>query len=357
VHRALVDDNFGAFSGEAFAANAYRNFPVLVGKDSVKSLDFVPTLNSASYQWAYGCGAGSYTSASGVGNTNNFKTNNVNAIFTMTFGSYFGDWAAQNNFLRAPMCSNDPALTSCWAGRPNWFLHHMALGEPIGYAARLSQNNSTLYSPSNYGARFVHVALMGDPTLRTDYIQPPTNVVLTSTGNTGATVTWTASADPDVIGYYVYRSDDRFGAYSKRSNLLTATTFNETGGTNGIKYYMVRAVKLETTPSGTYNNLSIGNVDSEYVNYPVSVNDIAQRPSNITLYPNPVKSTLYIDLPEMTEVNIELIDLSGRVLLWKKCKNSASISVDVRTLQPGTYVSKVHGNGMTYTRLWVKATE
>lgn len=48
--KGLVDDNFGAFSGEAFAANAWRNFPQLIGRNNIKAADFITTLNDSAYQ-------------------------------------------------------------------------------------------------------------------------------------------------------------------------------------------------------------------------------------------------------------------------------------------------------------------
>ena len=99
----------------------------------------------------------------------------------------------------------------------------MALGETIGYGARLTENNDmALYSPTNYGADWVHVSLMGDPTLRTDYILQADSLSIASLANMGATISWKASPDAAVIGYYVYRSDSAWGAYDRISSLIPA---------------------------------------------------------------------------------------------------------------------------------------
>src|SRR5258706_2123884 len=158
VKRCLVDDNFGTFGGEAFASNGWR-IASLLTPDSISSQDYFTTLGSNSYQWSYGCGGGSYTSCGGVGSTSNFAADTVQTIFTMVFGSYFGDWDSQDNFLRAPLASG--ALTSAWAGRPHWHFHQMSLGETIGFCAKATQNNY-YYSPyvSNYGVHYIHHALM-----------------------------------------------------------------------------------------------------------------------------------------------------------------------------------------------------
>jgi hypothetical protein len=73
-----------------------------------------------------------------VGSTSDFANGPVKSVFNMLFGSYFGDWENQNNFLRASIAAEGYTLTNCWAGRPNWHFHHMALGETIGYGTRLT---------------------------------------------------------------------------------------------------------------------------------------------------------------------------------------------------------------------------
>jgi len=151
IKRAVIDDNFGYFSGEAFAGSAYKNFSPLVGTSSVVVADYLTSMNGNSYQWSYGCGGGSYTSAGGIGNTTTLTTTNLQGVFTMLFGSYFGDWDSQNNFLRAPLAQGR-ILTNMWSGRPHYQLHHMGLGENIGYGLLLTQNNpGNLYFASSVG--------------------------------------------------------------------------------------------------------------------------------------------------------------------------------------------------------------
>ena len=80
----------------------------------------------------------------GVGSTSDFAANDPQVVFTMLFGSYFGDWDSQDNFLRAALATPTYTLACVWAGRPYWYFHHMGLGETIGFSARVSQNNSHL---------------------------------------------------------------------------------------------------------------------------------------------------------------------------------------------------------------------
>lgn len=359
IHRALINDNFGAFNGEAFAANGWRNFPPLVGTGKVQALPFIATLNDSSYQWAYGCGGGTFTSASGVGSTTDFTTNNVNAIFTMTFGSYFGDWNTPNNFLRAPLCSNIPALTNCWAGRPNWFVHHMSLGENIGYSTLVTQNN-TLYSPANYGVNFVHVALIGDLTLRTDYIKPPANLVITSVAGGSAVITWQPSPDAGVSGYYVYRADSLFGNYQLLNAVSASSTFTDSFGISGLKYYMVRPVKLTQTPSGTYYNLGIGITDTATVKlfYHTSVPAVV-APMAVQLYPNPVKDhlNLIINATATSKATIKISNITGQTLLTSNTQlinGKNTFGFDVQKFAPGTYIISINVGAEVKSLKWVK---
>lgn len=265
--QAVIDDNFGFMNNEAFAASGYHNFSPLVGTANISATDYFTALSATntSYQWSYGCGGGSFTSAGGVGTTANFASSNLQGIFTMLFGSYFGDWDVSNSFLRAPLAQGK-MLTCSWSGRPHHQYHHMALGETIGYCMMTTQNwQNPLYFPNIYGitGAWVHNGLMGDPTLRNDVVAPVSSVVATKAGN-NCQISWAASPEPGVLGYNVYMKNDTNKTYTKINNTLVAgTTYTDYCLLHpGIYKYMVRALKLETTPSGTYYNLSEGIADT-----------------------------------------------------------------------------------------------
>lgn len=356
--RALIDNNF---SGANYVNTAWRNFAPLTGVDQIYEVDFISSLNDSSFQWAYGCGPGTFTSAGGIGTTNDIAAGAMNGIFTMLFGSYFGDWDSRNNFLRAPLCASPPALTSCWAadrgGVDDWYLHHMALGEPIGYSVLLNHSASpSYYSHSSLG-QSIHLALMGDLTLRTDYIKPPAGLQL-ATHPFGIQVGWDAAPDSAVAGYYVYRSDSRFGKYHRVSELVTSTIYYDQASGRGIKYYMVRPVKLEHTPSGTYYNLGIGIKDSIDIGMlrPGKALPVApvETGRDLQLYPNPVSHSLYItvEADDASDAIIEVTDLKGQIVILTEQRlhaGSNTLSIDVRSLPPAAYILHVHRGDRTFT--------
>lgn len=264
ARRGLICDSFGERQGEAFAASGWRNFSVFFGANNVYEVpggNYFSTVSSQSYLWSYGTGGGSFYTCNGIGSSDDFATTDIKTVFTMFLGSYFGDWDNESNFLRAPLGSTSYTLTSSWAGRPHWFYHHMALGETIGYSTRLSQNNRSggpyALQQNNY-SRQVHVALMGDPTLRMHPVLPPSGVQI-SGGATGVVVSWKGSGERDLLGYHVYRSDSPQGPFQRvtRAGLIHETTMSDPTGSDRHTY-MVRAIKLERAASGSYLNPSQG---------------------------------------------------------------------------------------------------
>lgn len=267
LKQAVIDDNFGYFGSEAFAASGYKNFSPLVGTAHVTAADYFTSMTNASYAWSYGCGGGSYTSASGVGTTANFAASNLQGVFTMLFGSYFGDWDSQNNFLRASLAQGR-ILTAVWSGRPHYQFHHMGLGENIGYSVLTTQNHAgNLYfsGPTAITGRWVHNALMGDPTLRNDVVAPVSDITATKVGY-DCHISWTASPETNPAGYNIYMKNDSNASYVKLNSVpLSGTSYTHHCLLyKGVYSYMVRTLKLEQVPSGSYYNMSEGISDTAY---------------------------------------------------------------------------------------------
>jgi len=260
-NKALVDDNFGYFGGEAFAANGFRNAYPLVGEANIVEGDFFNDTDNQSFLLGYGCGPGGYSSADGVGTSANFATDSVNIVFSNLFGSYFGDWDYESNpFMPSALASRGGILTCSWAGRPHYFYQALASGETIGFVTWEAMNaryNNGYFGSSGEGGS--HVSLLGDPTLRAHVVKPAKDVVVTSPTCSSVLVNWTASTDV-VTGYHIYRSLSQDGPYTRlTAATVTGTSYTDNSPLLDTMYYQVRAIKNVSTPGGgTYANNAIG---------------------------------------------------------------------------------------------------
>jgi hypothetical protein len=259
--RGLIRDNFGTISGDAPAVDAWRAFPALFGMNDYSEIgpdQFFPTLRNDSYLFAYACGGGDWEKADGVGTTADFINGDPKAIFYLLHGSYFGDWNTTDNFLRAAITTPTYGLVSIWSSLPHWYLHPMAMGETIGYATRLTQNNSKgIYRNSDdLSNGQVHVSMMGDPTLRAFPLAPPSNFNLAAADK--LSLSWSPSIQP-VSGYLVYYAASYDGPFQRATRgPISATSFQMPLLPAAHYVFMVRAVALQNTGSGSFNNLSQG---------------------------------------------------------------------------------------------------
>lgn len=317
--RALVDDNFGYFGGEAFASSGWRNFAPLVGRDSIHEVDWFTTLPADPYLYAYGCGGGYDQGAGGIGATSDFASKDSRAIFTLLFGSYFGDWNTQSNFLRAPLCTSY-GLTCAWSGRPYWDIFPMGTGHSTGEVAMITQNNQGTYA-ANFANYWVHVALMGDPTLRVRPFVGPTTVALSTDHQTNSVkLTW--AGDAALVGYNVYRVSLKRNSL----DLLTPTplavpspanmSFIDNRPLADSAYYIVRGVRTETTKSGSFYNLAHGAVALSPGGFPDAVRSHVSVSNRVSvIYPDAGNvATVVLDLGEDTRIDAQIVDIQGRTV-------------------------------------------
>jgi hypothetical protein len=264
-NKALVDDNFGYFGGEAFGSSGYRNAYPLVGETNIVETDFFAGTESQSYLLGYGCGGGNYNGAAGVGSSSNFATDTVNIVFSNLFGSYFGDWDYEvDPFLPSALASRGGILTCSWAGRPHGFNQGLASGETIGFCIRETMNAQyNIGFANSFGKGGAHVALLGDPTIRAHVLKPVTDLTLKNLNCKKVELNWNASPD-SVDGYHVYRAPAQDGPYTRLTNtLISGTTFTDISPVPGILFYQVRAIRNVTTPAGgTYANNAMGIIQS-----------------------------------------------------------------------------------------------
>lgn len=348
VYKGIIDENFSASTG-AFASTAWRNFSAFFGPENIldrveNGVDYFTSLKDTNYIFAYGTGGGSYTSAGGIGSTDDFVTKR-GAPFNLLFGSYFGDWDVANSFLRAPLAATENGLINGWSGRPWWNMHHMALGETAGFSTWVTQGNRNTYASTPF-VNNVHIALMGDPSLRLYVVNPAASLTAqASLDKKSVSLTWTASNAPALIGYYIYRSADPYGTYDLiNAAPITGTAFSDSSPFAGTCYYMVRAVVLQKTPSGSFYNLSqgvfasAGNLIGQSVSTPII------HTLNFNCYPNPARQEITVDFGTRISENLTLSMVNHLGVEVKKVDISAnekSIQLTLEELPDGVYWLRV----------------
>jgi hypothetical protein len=336
--RALVDDNFGYFGGEAFAANGYRNAYPVVGPANIVNTDFFNNTNPQTWLMGYGCGGGYYQGAGGVGSSSNFATDTINIVFSNLFGSYFGDWDHESNpFMVAALASRGGILTCSWAGRPHQFYQALASGETMGYCIRETHNAQYNNGFVNtFGRSGAHITLLGDPTLRVNVVAPPSGVQAESIcGNVH--VSWQPSVK-GVDGYLVYRSLSADGPFIRiSSQTVTDTVFTDFNPVEGTLYYQIRAVRnTANAGGGVYTNNSTGSTGSVVFTTPAPL-EVSAAATVITCA-----------VPEAAITSSASFDVSS--WNWSGPGGFASSDPVALTTIPGTYVlTATDASGCTAT--------
>ncbi len=267
---ALIDDDtFGPQEGWPFAAEAWAAGVALFGNSGVASQDWIPTLRDHSRLLAYGGGPGWFQGVSGVSTSTDFRYTRCRAVFNLLFGSFFGDWDSSDSYLRAPLVgrSESHGLVSVWAGVPRWRFFPLAAGGTIADAYRhtiLEINQPEGPFPpedeSWTNPDQAHVAIMGDPVLRSHPAKPVGELAAQVTGN-AVTLSWTNPVgEPNPLGCRVYRSPSIWGPYElvESQTAPGATSVLDTVPGSGPWHYMVRSVVRQTTASASYDNPAQG---------------------------------------------------------------------------------------------------
>lgn len=372
VNKAKVYDGFSTME-EGFASSGWRNFGHFFGAENVTSGNWIKSNDTTTYLWAYACSGGMYTGFGNAdaGRTTDFANDSVNAVFTLLFGSYFGDWDYKDAFLRAPLASKPSALTCAWSGRPHWYLHYMGLGEPIGSAFLLSANNYTEYLPNLYyhpqykqwfvyatGMKTIHIALMGDPTLRMNYtiVQPPIQVRTNQIDDRKIELSWTPPQG-QYDGFYVYRAIQDLnktfpiGKYERLNDEpIIGNSFIDSTIVNGNIYYKIYTVKLiETIGSGSYYTQSQA---AEAYSKVTNITEIPNFQFNVNITPNPAinETNINLTLKKSSFLNITIYDLQGNEIktlyndfmdAGQKTINWELTDKNGNSLSSGTYLIKI----------------
>ena len=98
---------------------------------------------------------------------------------------------------------------------------------------------------------------MGDPALRLHPFAPPFALLALTNASGGTDLSWNAASN-QVLGYHVYRAPLPSGPYSRLTTSLVAGNGYTDAAESSERFYMVRAVRLENSSSGSYYNPSQG---------------------------------------------------------------------------------------------------
>lgn len=340
-NKFIISDAFGPNFKEGFPASAWMSFSAMTDWREIDDEDLRDMVSDFDYIWGYGCGPGSFVRAERIAYAEDFASKPMRVAFTQLFGSYFGDWDSENNLMRAALAAEPGGLICVWSGRPHWFFHHTAFGESIAYSTLLSQNSrpNNYLASSPYARRMNHIALIGDPTLKTSFVQSPSN--LTITNDSQIHLSWDESPDSNIVGYYVYSSGEKYGQYQRISEeIVTTTSFTDVAAKHILNFYKVRAIKEERLHSGTYLNLSQGVISEEGT---LRLDLTRDKVLNTLLYPNPASGNtnlvIVTDLSGVAE--IKLLDLSSKIL------NKQSINISEFVTEENIILTDVEGNSLS----------
>ena len=305
---SVVVNNFAEY-GEVFAYSGTGNFNALMDESAINFAIDRSYIMQDTALWYYACGAGGFQSIWRGGYSVEFANLDFYSVFTMIFGSYCGDWDVDDNLLRTAIASSPSILTSVWAGRPYWNFIHMGLGENIGYSTKLTQSNyaDTYETTSLYGHRGVHIALMGDPTLRMHVLEPVENIQAVQE-NSDINLSWNEVSEAE--GYFVYRLKDFYSKAELISEgIVEETSFTDKSPLPGKNIYMVKTTAMEKTNTGYFRNTGTGQF-TEITYLP----EVLTEGGKAGIYPNPVKEELNIafKLDEPQEVKIIFYDSEGK---------------------------------------------
>ncbi|MDR3710637.1 MAG: hypothetical protein P4L33_20240 [Capsulimonadaceae bacterium] len=281
---ARLTDNF-----DAYADDGWRDIGSILGPSSVSASnpygieanpltavtntmdEYYPIMEDAqtgSYTWMYGDGPGSPNSAVGVGDTADFKLYDPHAFFYMLFGSYFGDYMESDDFMRAALATTTYGLTAFWSNRPEWTMYHMGLGDCAYYDELLSQN----------AGGSVAMGFLGDPTLRSFVVQPPTGAVAIEdpVASPAVDVAFSPSLDTTVTTYNIYRGTSSSGPFTLLAKNWTPITTSLSADIPACAITTLSSAATTTSPTlvvasatgisaGTTLNLGAGGTTPETV--------------------------------------------------------------------------------------------
>jgi len=238
--------------------NAFRNSAALFGSDAQGLLEEDCFLISVPVKWGFIAGFGGRQSLG----SGRYQTRLLNepefgpkAAFLMLYSSWSGDWNLRDSFTKSLLVKPRTGLAVMSSIHGQWMLTSLALGDPLA---------SAYLETAEERERGVPVArsmsILGDATLRMDVV-PPVGLLSGVSTEGWVQLTWSGGgAVENELGYYVYRSASSAGPYRRISgeSPVMETIYVDREPRINESFYMIRRAAVQTTPAGSYVNLSQG---------------------------------------------------------------------------------------------------
>jgi hypothetical protein len=181
-------------------------------------------------------------------------------IFIALDGSYMADWYYQNSLMRVSLGLPDTAMALIWGRNHSWRSERVNAGAPF-----YSILQDTLSAGITRSSRR---NILGDPTLLERYISPVTGLVAAKVGG-GVVLNWNANTQAS-SGFRIYRADSvNPSEWSFVASVPAgATSWTGIPANPSVNAYMIKAVSVASSGSGSYSVLSLGSVAPNTIVFP-----------------------------------------------------------------------------------------
>lgn len=324
-----VDGSFRTLPGISKAANVYQN-----------------TVGGPHPQWVQNNGPFKvYMQNQSFPELGEWETYGMNATVYSSDQSYWGFNDESQSFyygrIRGLLAENTKCLVTLWATTALNMFHQACSGDPLGKAVREVMNhtpaNQKIEKPqqnwdnADWWGR-THLAYNGDPTIRLYQLEPASDLTIANVNN-AAVLSWTASPDPNVSGYHVYKSVAEFGKFDRvTSTPVNTLNFTDTDYHYG-DWYMVRAIETEESGCGKFINPSLGIFVQGNLDLGLNEQDFSRQ---LAVYPNPSNGEVTVKAEFQMEW-VHILAADGRLITAFDQVNQHVLELDLSGLHSGIY--------------------
>jgi len=213
-----------------------------------------------------------YMQNQGIPNLDDWFDYGMDALIFSSDQSAWGWWALEESPLgtsgkiRSLLATNSKCLVNLWTTTAINIFHQPGIGETFGNSCKriiehnpennIYEKQEQAWDNSGWWSR-THMNYHGDPTITLFPVSPISNLAYSQT-EISTLLYWINSPDENIIGYHIYHSEIEFGIYERQTEIPIIDNQFNIGNLDG--WFMVRAIKLQTTGSGTFLNPSLGKI-------------------------------------------------------------------------------------------------